>query len=293
MFKLQLTLLCLSLIIIKSAHASPIEKARLKDENWLKPSSMRSFSGNSIDSQKVKMSPDFSETLNKFITEINENPRNRADRPEPEADFTQSFFSKCEDRELNDESKLDYLSLYFDLQQSMGISDPSSSIVKSQLRVYSKSIDDEDACECKSKNDEQLNLSLYKVLSKNTFLPFKVSKKQLIETIKFNKCCDRLITFDLTSIVDGWKLYPDSNNGLTLEITDQLGNTFNINDYIQSMNCSVERMAVPNFNMAKSESELPSSLYPHFPTLDVSYNRKTNIFKILKSSQQLDDREDA
>ena len=65
-----------------------------------------------------------------------------------------------------------------------------------------------------------------------------VSKKQHIQTIKFNRCCDRLITFDVTKLVQKWKLYADSNQGILLELTDDLGNQFNVDDYIQTMNCS-------------------------------------------------------
>ena len=70
------------------------------------------------------------------------------------------------------------------------------------------------------------------------FLRLAVSKKQHIQTIKFNRCCDRLITFDLTELVQKWKLYADSNHGILLELTDDLGNKLNVEDYIQTMNCS-------------------------------------------------------
>ena len=70
------------------------------------------------------------------------------------------------------------------------------------------------------------------------FLGAAVSKKQHIQTIKFNRCCDQLITFDVTKLVQKWKLYPDSNHGILLELTDELGNKFNVDDYIQTMNCA-------------------------------------------------------
>lgn len=70
------------------------------------------------------------------------------------------------------------------------------------------------------------------------FLHKIVPKRQLIESIKFNRCCDQFVTFDLTQQAQNWKMYPESNKGLLLKLTDNQGNILNLDDYIQLMNCS-------------------------------------------------------
>lgn len=61
--------------------------------------------------------------------------------------------------------------LYYDLHQS-AVSKPANVVLKSNLRVYLK---DSETCECKSDtgDEDTLQLSLYEMLSRVSFLPFK------------------------------------------------------------------------------------------------------------------------